>query len=234
MNLREVSDLVAAAAVLDERVEVEELTIRMWHKAVGHLPYADAEDAVVWHCQRSAYKIRPKDVIDRVNAVQRERLNRCPLPAPALPPAEPDGEDLATRRRQADDFMRQLRRFQGLVKTGQVGGEPGHFLAAVRRDRPVVESPSRRALRAADEPAEAPADGDGGPRLTPVPPAREPAVEAAYAAARKYLAVHLADAQPFMDAAAVKLAEDGGEYDTVELTIKAAELMRSAEAREAS
>jgi hypothetical protein len=98
----------------------------------------------------------------------------------------------------------------------------------------VVESPSRRALRAADEPAEAPAGGDGGQRLTPVPPAREPAVEAAYAAARKYLAVHLADAQPFMDAAAVKLAEDGDEYDTVDLTILTADLMRAAQTREAS
>ena len=62
-----------------------------WLKAIGDLPYADAEDAVAAHYGETTERIMPGHVRARVKAMRRERLERAALTAPSGEVADQPG-----------------------------------------------------------------------------------------------------------------------------------------------
>ena len=81
MNAAEIGNLLAFAALYDNR-KAADPDVFAWLKAIGDLPYTDAENAVAAHYGESTERIMPGHVRQRVNATRRERLARTPLPPP--------------------------------------------------------------------------------------------------------------------------------------------------------
>ena len=80
MNVEEAGKLLALAALYDNR-KVGVPDVMAWHRAIGDLPYADAEAAVVEHYgSDSTERLMPGHVRRRVKAMRADRLARTPLP----------------------------------------------------------------------------------------------------------------------------------------------------------
>lgn len=79
MTVEEVGKLLGFAALYDSR-RVEVPDVMAWHRVVGDLPYADAEEAVAGHYRDSRERIMPADIRERVDAVRRRRLLENPPP----------------------------------------------------------------------------------------------------------------------------------------------------------
>ncbi len=91
MNLEETGKLLALAALYDNR-KVGVPDVMAWHRAIGDLPYADAEAAVVEHYgSDSTERLMPGHVRRRVKAMRADRLARTPLPAPPAEAADKPG-----------------------------------------------------------------------------------------------------------------------------------------------
>lgn len=58
MNISETAAVLAKIRLIDNR-EVNELVIREWHDAIGHLAYADAIEAVREHRRTSTDYLQP-------------------------------------------------------------------------------------------------------------------------------------------------------------------------------
>lgn len=103
MNAAETGQLLAFAALYDNR-KVGDPDVVAWLKAIGDLPYADAEAAVAAHYGESTDRIMPGHVRTRVKAMRRDRLERAIVPAPAAGLADNPRNHLAVLR----DGIRQL------------------------------------------------------------------------------------------------------------------------------
>lgn len=90
MDAIEIGDLLAFAAIYDNR-KAADPDVLAWLKAIGDLPYADAEDAVAAHYGETTERIMPGHVRARVKAMRRERLERAPLPPPSGELADQSG-----------------------------------------------------------------------------------------------------------------------------------------------
>ena len=91
MNVEEAGKLLALAALYDNR-KVGVPDVMAWHRAIGDLPYADAEAAVVEHYgSDSTERLMPGHIRRRVKAMRADRLARTPLPAPPAEVADEPG-----------------------------------------------------------------------------------------------------------------------------------------------
>ena len=75
MTLEEVIDLLADAAAFDRR-NIGENDSVAWYAAIGDLPFADAQAAVIAHYRESREFIMPADVRSRVKRKQRDEADR--------------------------------------------------------------------------------------------------------------------------------------------------------------
>jgi hypothetical protein len=77
-------DLLTLVQSFDRRT-VGEADVTAWHLAVGDLPFADSQEAVIAHYRDSREWLMPADIRHRVKETRQERLNITPVP-----PAPPD------------------------------------------------------------------------------------------------------------------------------------------------
>jgi hypothetical protein len=123
MTIEEAGQLLALAALYDNR-KVGVPDVMAWHRAIGDLPYPDAETAVVDHYgSESTERIMPGHVRRRVKAMRADRITRTPLPAPPAGIANEPGRYQAAIRasiqRLADGFS-----VQKAIGAGPRQGEP--------------------------------------------------------------------------------------------------------------
>lgn len=90
MNATEAGQLLAFAALYDNR-KVSDPDVMAWLKAIGDLPFEDAQAAVAGHYGESTERIMPGHIRTRVKAIRAERLARTPLPAPPAEVADQPG-----------------------------------------------------------------------------------------------------------------------------------------------
>jgi hypothetical protein len=84
MSPEETAVLLAKCASVDQRT-VGRADVLSWHELVGHLPLADALEAVKrWYSNRRD-RIMPSDVIDGARAIGNERAQSQPHEIRALP-----------------------------------------------------------------------------------------------------------------------------------------------------
>lgn len=81
MTLEETIDLLVLAAAFDRR-HIGESDSVAWHAALGDIPFADAQAAVIDHYRESRDWIMPADVWNRVRAMRRDRIARAVVDAP--------------------------------------------------------------------------------------------------------------------------------------------------------
>ncbi len=91
MNLQETAQVLAKVQLGDNR-QVDELTVREWHDAIGHLALHEAMEAVRLHRQESTEWVMPAHVIANVRRV-REEVRREARIERAIAPAEPKTGD---------------------------------------------------------------------------------------------------------------------------------------------
>ena len=105
MTTDEVIDLLTFMASFDRRT-VGQADVAAWKLAVGDLPFADAQEAVLAHYRESRDWAMPVDIRDRVKAMRGERLKSVPMSDPpdevADDPAAYQAWLLAERKRIAD------------------------------------------------------------------------------------------------------------------------------------
>lgn len=157
MTLEETIDLLALAAAFDRRNIGESDTVA-WHAALGDIPFADAQTAVIDHYREHREFIMPADVWTRVKAVRRDRIARAVLNAPDPELMDAPGRYKAALgemiRRLGDGFGRRA-----IAETPRQGPPPQEFaeaLAALPRPADKQEIARRQAeeSRAAREAAE--------------------------------------------------------------------------------
>ena len=149
MNVEEAGKLLALAALYDNR-KVGVPDVMAWHRAIGDLPYADAEAAVVEHYgSDSTERLMPGHVRRRVKAMRADRLARTPLPAPPAEAADEPGRYkrviAANVERIADGLSVQRAIGAGAPLPGDPPAEcsrPGN-----RSSPPSPTSPTRRRSR---------------------------------------------------------------------------------------
>lgn len=99
MSKKEIAALLAIAAAFDNR-KANEDAVLAWLSALEHLTFNDCREAIVNHYQESREWIMPVDIIDRVRAIRRQRLE---VISSLTPPAhigaieDPDELDRAYR-----------------------------------------------------------------------------------------------------------------------------------------
>jgi hypothetical protein len=81
MTAEEAGQLLAFAALYDNR-KVSDPDVMACLKAIGDLPYADAEAAIAEHYGSGTERVMYGHIRDRVKAMRLRRLERTPLPAP--------------------------------------------------------------------------------------------------------------------------------------------------------
>lgn len=72
MNITETDNILTAIANVDNR-KVDDATVLVWHRLIGHLDHADCLDAVATHFQTSERYLMPVHIITGVAAIKRER-----------------------------------------------------------------------------------------------------------------------------------------------------------------
>jgi hypothetical protein len=82
VTIEETIDLLALAAAFDRR-NIGEADSVAWHAALGDIPFADAQEAVIGHYRQSREFIMPADVWNRVKAMRSDRIARAVVNAPA-------------------------------------------------------------------------------------------------------------------------------------------------------
>lgn len=94
-----IEDALKYAAAFDQRT-VGKADILAWSMACGHLSREEITDAIVGHYSESRDRIMPVDVIRRVRAVHKARLEHTPVEAPDTGAAGPYKDELQRRIRQ--------------------------------------------------------------------------------------------------------------------------------------
>lgn len=111
MNLVEVNRLTAFVSQVKPAQKIDEFTPDAWFAVLGHLPYADAFEAVRRIAGEKTW-IDPSDVIGTVRAIRRDRLEKAD-PNLTIPDADPDrpAEYIdalrGNRHRAADGLLRR-------------------------------------------------------------------------------------------------------------------------------
>ena len=154
MNAAEAGKLLAFAALYDNR-KASDPDVMAWFKAIGDLPYADAELAVAAHYGESTERIMPGHVRTRVKAMRADRLARTPLPAPSGDVADEPGSyqriTQANIKRIADGL--DIRKALGGGKP-LPGDPPAEWQQARESIRPPELAPTDPRLIAAEQAAE--------------------------------------------------------------------------------
>lgn len=121
MNATETGKLLAFAALYDNR-KVSDPDVIAWLKAIGDLPYADAEAAVAAHYGTTTERIMPGHIRQGVRRIREERLARTPLPPP--PPELAD--DPARYKRAIAEGVSRIADGFGLHRAigGPLPGDP--------------------------------------------------------------------------------------------------------------
>lgn len=157
MILEETIDLLALAAAFDRR-NIGESDSVAWHAALGDIPFADAQAAVIDHYREHREFIMPADVWTRVRAMRADRIARALVNAPDPELTEAPGRYKAALgemvRRIGDGFG--VRRAIEPVRLGPPPQEFTEALAALPRPADKQEIARRQAdeSRAARELAE--------------------------------------------------------------------------------
>jgi len=111
VNAAEMGELLGFAASFDNRT-VGDADIIAWLKAIGDLPFADAEAAVAAHYRNEPDKrLMPGHVLQGVKATRRARLEHEVMPAPDADPDSPvtyRASFAAMLKRMADGFGGRL------------------------------------------------------------------------------------------------------------------------------
>ena len=147
MNARETGKLLGVMALYDYRDIGNPVEVAAWLKAIGDLPYADAEAAVVAYYGESTERIMPGHVRTRVKAMRAARLAKTPLPPPPAELADEPGryrEIIRANVERIADGM-QLRKALG-------GGKP------LDGDPPAEWQKAREAIRPGELPGKTPQD----------------------------------------------------------------------------
>jgi hypothetical protein len=158
MTLEETIDLLVLAGAFDRRNIGESDTVA-WHAALGDIPFADAQIAVIDHYREHREFIMPADVWQRVKAMRRDRIARAVLNAPEPELTEAPGRYMAAItemvRRVGDGFGGR-RAIAEPVRQGPPPQEFTEALAALPRPADKREAARRQAdeSRAARELAE--------------------------------------------------------------------------------
>lgn len=105
MNPSDTGRVLAKMAAYDSRT-VGIADIAAWHEIVGGLDYDDCLTAVRDHYTESRDRCMPADVVKRVKAIQRERLNAVGTLIP----------------NDTDDLAAEARLLTAAVRSGQVTG----------------------------------------------------------------------------------------------------------------
>ncbi|MEO3860921.1 hypothetical protein [Acrocarpospora sp. B8E8] len=82
MTRDQIIDILTCAAAYDRRT-IGETDIAAWRLAIGDLPFADAQTAVVEHYTDSTDWLMPAHIRTRVKRTRELRLAARPIPAPA-------------------------------------------------------------------------------------------------------------------------------------------------------
>jgi hypothetical protein len=163
VNAEEMGELLASAAIYDNRT-VGDADILAWMRAIGDLPYDDADMAVAAHYGETTDRLMPGHVRARVKAARKDRLDRMVLPAPDADPDSPAtyrASFAAMLKRLADGFGGRLA-IAGPVREGP---PPEAFTAAREALPKPLTKQEIAALQAAESRAEresAGQPGDGG------------------------------------------------------------------------
>jgi hypothetical protein len=116
VNAEEMGELLASAAIYDNRT-VGDADILAWMRAIGDLPYGDADAAVAAHYGETTDRLMPAHVRTRVRSARRDRLERAVVPAPDT---DPDAS-----RTYRDGLAAMIRRIgDGFSVRKAIGGEP--------------------------------------------------------------------------------------------------------------
>lgn len=168
MNAEEMGDLLAFAALYDNR-KASDPDVVAWLKAIGDLPYADAEAAVAAHYGQSTERIMPGHVRQLVKAMRRDRIERgiVPVVAPELAgdPGRFRAELRAGIRQLADGMTRHL----AIAAPVREGPPPEEFTEARKALGPALpkrgQGPLSLQEQARQQAAESRA-GRGAPAVT--------------------------------------------------------------------
>ena len=163
MNAIEMGELLAFAALYDNR-KVGDPDVIAWLKAIGDLPYADAETAVATHYGETTERIMPGHIRTRVKAMRADRLAREITPAPPPELADEQGRfraELKANLREIADGLAIPKAIGGPVREDDP--PPTWAEARAQMAAPVVLTPQEKALQQAAESRAARAAEEGEP-----------------------------------------------------------------------
>lgn len=106
MSPEEVAVLLAKCASVDQRT-VGRADVLAWHELVGHLPLADAMEAVKRWYGSHRERIMPSDVIDGCRVIGNERAQAQPHEVRALPSRFESDEIRDSRIRRGAELLAQ-------------------------------------------------------------------------------------------------------------------------------
>lgn len=161
-------ELLASAAIYDNRT-VGDADILAWMRAIGDLPYADADAAVAAHYGETTDRLMPAHVRTRVKSARRERLDRVVMPAPGAELTEEPGRYKAALSRLIDGIANGFSIRPAIAGPAREGPPPEVFTEAkATMPKPLTRqelaaqqaAESRREREAADRKEEA---DDAGP-----------------------------------------------------------------------
>lgn len=92
MNPHERDDITHALNQLQQFYgkELNEVQVKLWIRAIGHLPYADLRVALADYPKVGKHAPKPVEIIEIVNQLRdARRRENAELPAPAGPPCDP-------------------------------------------------------------------------------------------------------------------------------------------------
>lgn len=127
MNLVEVNRLTAFVSQVKPAQKIDEFTPDAWHLVIGHLPYDDAFAAVRVLAGEKTW-IDPSDIIGKVRAMRRERLESAD-PAALIPDADPD---------RPREYVRALREGRHRAADGLHRRDVGALIGGVAKALPAV------------------------------------------------------------------------------------------------
>lgn len=159
-------ELLASAAIYDNRT-VGDADILAWMRAIGDLPYADADAAVADHYSETTDRLMPAHVRTRVRSARRERLERTVAPAPDSELADQPGRYKAALARIIDSIANGFSVRPAIAGPVREGPPPEAFTAAreampkppTKQELAAQQAAESRAEREAAAPKE---DGDAG------------------------------------------------------------------------
>lgn len=129
MKASEASSLLTYATAFEPNLVVTAEVATVWADVLGDITHDDAEAALKAHYRESRYPIRPADIVQRVEAVQRQRVRDA-----GEVPDPPDGLAPGTYHLWLKAYWRAVKRGEGREEAQRLADIEGKKSGGKRRE----------------------------------------------------------------------------------------------------